>query len=145
MKTQSILFVLATCLLAVACSKSDSSPEPDLTSQMAGTYTLAKLSKKDGGAILTATGSATVTAVDQSTAKIRQYMAIRKTSSSLSIIDYTYTYKISQNGSRLAILQEYDINKTITVGDVTGSTMTTTDLVVPGETPLVPIIAEYSK
>lgn len=145
MKIQLVLFILATTLLAAACTKSDSSPEPDLTSQITGMYTLSRLTKKDGGATVTATGSATVTAVDKSTAKIRQLLSVSKSSSSKALVDYVYTYKVSQNGSSLAILQEYDINKTIQVGDVTGSKLTMTDLVMPGETPLIPLIAEFSK
>ncbi|MBN8821575.1 MULTISPECIES: hypothetical protein [unclassified Spirosoma] len=145
MNTKSPLLFLVAAMSVLACSKSNSSPEPDLTSQIAGTYTLAKLTQKEGGAILTATGSATITAVDQSTAKIRQFMTIKNVSSLLSIIDYTYTYKVAQTGNSLTIQQEYDINKTISVGDITGSKLTTTDLVVPGATPLVSMIAEYSK
>lgn len=145
MSAKLFIALLPVSLLLFACSNSNSTPEPDLTSNLVGTYTLSQLTRQADGSVITGTGSATVTAVDKSTTKIRQVLAIKISSASFSNVDFQYTYKVAPNGSSYDIQQEYDINKTITVGNATGSTLTTLDLVLPGATPQVPMQAVYKK
>jgi hypothetical protein len=140
-------FTLITlvALTALTCSKSESTPDPDLTSAITGVYNLSQLTKKDGGAAVTGVGSATIAAVDKTNVKVRQVLAITKSASSRVNVDVTNNYKISQSGSTYTIQYEYDTNKTTSVGTVSGSKLSTTDMVLSGEPTLTTLVAEYTK
>lgn len=119
MKKVLIFFVVFAGLVSQSCSKS-SEAEPQIAQKIVGSYTLTKLTK--GTTAATGTGTATISATDNTTASIRVALKIGNTSQ-----DITLDYKISQNGADYVIK---DGNGANTVGSVSGNklTMTTTVL-----------------
>lgn len=109
MKTLFLCLFVALMMTTTACQKA--AVTPDLTSTLAGTYTLSKLLV--GPTTLGASGNAVVTAVNKSTANVK--VSIK---SSSGAIDFATDYQVRQEGDKY-LLQD-GVNQT-TIGTIVGT------------------------
>lgn len=117
-----LLFVI-TAMVLVSCKTEETQPAPELAQKIVGTYTLAKVYK--GTTTLTgATGSAVITAIDNSTASIKYLVKYGN-----STQDITNNYTVVADGSNYTL----KIGNS-TSGTVMGNTLTLSAIVAVGTT-----------
>jgi hypothetical protein len=93
---KSYLLLIFLSVALIACKKEQPTPEtPQIAAKIAGTYKLSKLQTISGRDVTsTATGSATITAKDATTASINYKLTIGNNTQEI-----TSNFQVSQNGT----------------------------------------------
>lgn len=147
LKYTQYLILMGSVLTMVSCSKSDNSPAPaptpeeDLTTPVAGVYTLTKVTAQSSGTVVTGIGSLTIVAVDKTTANITQVRSFTNTSTgAVSKITSVPNEpnKIAKNGSNY-VIKSTNGNQWATIS---GSKISTVDQM---GTPTITLDTEYTK